>query len=359
MKNPFSLSPSPNRYRTRAPRFGRTDGVSPAKKDGAGAAGGYAPRNPANAAGTGTPGASGDAPQPNDAPETPSADPGSGGTPAAGGQQSSGTDQESGASGFEDYYNRLIAALRSYGIDMALPTLSELYDQLSSFLRPSVDAAIENRRSYGDTVMAELDADAYSRGMGGSSFLSGMKEREYNAAARDIAAMESNYNASLARYLYDASNELRQIQLRFEQMRREQEYELARDRERRAHEIALAEQRRQHELALARLRAQQSGRGNGSAGSDGGESGEALSEDDLRANYNAYVVYMECISEQDRYDMFHSNDPYWQRIRSEMASSLTSSAYSRLRSLYDPHYGNGRGGGRTGVNPTVAERMTD
>ena len=34
---------------------------------------------------------------------------------------------------------------------MSLPTLDELYSQLSAFLRPSVDAAIENRRRYGDT----------------------------------------------------------------------------------------------------------------------------------------------------------------------------------------------------------------
>ncbi|MBR5949487.1 MAG: hypothetical protein IKZ82_12705, partial [Clostridia bacterium] len=116
------------------------------------------------------------------------------------------------AGSFEDYYSRLIAALHSYGIDMALPTLDELYNQLSSFLRPSVDAAIEGRQRYGETVMAELDADAYSRGMGSSSYLSSMKNREYDDIANDIASMESSYNSTLAEYLYNASNELANIQ---------------------------------------------------------------------------------------------------------------------------------------------------
>lgn len=362
MKAMFNLGGSPRKYRTRAPRFPKTDGLSSLRKEPKGTVGGdNAPRNPANAPGAGETSPSGGAPMPADPPDTGS-DPGSSGGEGSGEAPSGSGAQQGGASGFDDYYNRLIAALRSYGVDMTLPTLEELYQQLSSFLRPSVDAAIANRRSYGDTVMAELDADAYSRGMGGSSYLSGMKNREYNAVASDIAAMESNYSASLARYLYNASNELQSIQLRFEQMRREQEYELQRERERRQHEAALQYQRQQHELALARLRAQSSGHSGSGSGSGSGpqqSSPQALSEDDLAANYNAYIVYMECISEQDRYNAFHSSDPYWQRIRSEMTSSLSGSAYARLRSLYDPRYGSGHGGGRTGTNPTVYERMTD
>ena len=74
----------------------------------------------------------------------------------------------SGGSGNGGNYASLIETLNRYGISFDLPSLSSLYSQLSAFLRPSVDAAIEDRRSYGDYTLAELDADAYSRGMGGS-----------------------------------------------------------------------------------------------------------------------------------------------------------------------------------------------
>ena len=66
-----------------------------------------------------------------------------------------------------------------------------------------MDSAIGNRREHGETTLAELDADAYSRGMGGSTYLSGMKRREYDAVAADIAMLEANYNAQLAKYLYE------------------------------------------------------------------------------------------------------------------------------------------------------------
>ena len=116
------------------------------------------------------------------------------------GNENSGTGSSSGS--FEDYYTRLLETLHGYGVALTLPTLEELYSQLEQFLRPAVDSAIDNRREHGETTLAELDADAYSRGMGGSTYLSGMKRREYDAVAADIAMLEANYNAHLAKYLY-------------------------------------------------------------------------------------------------------------------------------------------------------------
>ena len=81
-----------------------------------------------------------------------------------------------------------------------------------------MDSAIDNRREHGETTLAELDADAYSRGMGGSTYLSGMKRREYDAVAADIAMLEANYNAQLAKYLYEATQELAGIQQSFAEM---------------------------------------------------------------------------------------------------------------------------------------------
>lgn len=307
---------------------------------------------------------------------------GTGGNAGSGGSSgtNAGTGTGEGQSSFEDYYNRLIAALRSYGINMELPTLEELYDQLAAFLRPSVDSAIAGRHRQGETTLAELDADAYSRGMGGSSYLSGMKQREYDAAASDIAAMETNYNATLAQYLYNASNELADIQRQFEELRRQQEYEMQRlraqqqhelelARRREEHERALQREREQHELALQRMRAGQSGSGGyGSAQSGAGSAGSGVSHTpgEYRANYNAYTVYLQCVSEEERYSIFHSGSAYWQSIRDDMLSNLTPADYARLRSLFDPgsHGGSGHGGSANGnfgtrPNPMIPERMLD
>lgn len=153
------------------------------------------------------------------------------------GNENSGTGSSSGS--FEDYYTRLLETLHGYGVALTLPTLEELYSQLEQFLRPAVDSAIDNRREHGETTLAELDADAYSRGMGGSTYLSGMKRREYDAVAADIAMLEANYNAQLAKYLYEATQELAGIQQSF------------------------AEMQLRHRQDMQKLRAQQAGRGSG------------------------------------------------------------------------------------------------
>ncbi len=244
--------------------------------------------------------------------------------------------ENGGAQSFDDYYTRLIESLRSYGIELELPTLEELRDQLAAFLRPSVDEAIESRRRHGETAAAELDADAYSRGMGGSSYLSSMKNREQDAVERDIAGMERGYSATLAQYLYNASNELAGIQARFAQMRREQEYQLARQREQQRFELEMQRRRERHDREMQQLRSRNYGSGGSAAGD--GDGGETLSEKQYRANYNAYSIYFQYLSAVDRYKVFHSGGDYWQSVRDDMSKCLTAEALSELTRRYDPAY---------------------
>ncbi len=261
-----------------------------------------------------------------------------GGSSAAASAGSSGGSYEAGS--FDDYYNRLISALHSYGISMSLPTLDELYSQLAAFLRPSVDAAIENRRRYGDTAMAELDADAYSRGMGGSSYLSSMKNREQDSIARDIASLESGYTSTLAEYLYNASQELAGIQAQFAAMQLQHRYDMQK---------LHAQQQYAAAHAGSGSSAHGASAGNGlNGGAEGiADGGSVFTDEDYYANYSAYMVYFECISEQDRYNAFHSNLGYWAEIREDMRRCLTEEAYEQLRALYDPSCsGSGHHGGR-------------
>lgn len=302
------------------------------------------------------------------------------------------------AGSFEDYYSRLISALHSYGIDMALPTLDELYNQLSAFLRPSVDAAIAGRQKYGETVMAELDADAYSRGMGASSYLSSMKNREYDDIANDVAAMESNYNSTLAEYLYNASNELASIQAQFaeinrqhelemqrqlqqqayenERLRRQQEFEAEQERLRRAYEMERLRQQQEFERAMreasgagssgssggGRGSSNSSGTGGGSRGQSGkpkvdkagAGSGSGAGYTDTGSgsdsNYYNYTVYLNSLSSSDRSSVFNSSSAYWTAIREELRRNLSSAQYERLRAAFDPNYSGG-GGTSSGQTP--------
>ena len=79
-----------------------------------------------------------------------------------------------------------------------------LAERISAVLRPVYDRAIAaifrgNRRSD-----AELDADAISRGMGSSTFVSDLKRRQDSAAAEDARELETEYGAKLADQLYKA-----------------------------------------------------------------------------------------------------------------------------------------------------------
>ena len=124
---------------------------------------------------------------------------------AASGGTGSGTggnaDSSAAQLGFSDFYG---AARRAYA-----PALVELADfdseeeakDISGWLRPSYDDAIADRERRTDTYSAELDADALSRGMGRSTYVTDVKSRQQNEEARDIAALESDYGAKLLQYL--------------------------------------------------------------------------------------------------------------------------------------------------------------
>lgn len=241
---------------------------------------------------------------------------GANGTPAAQQSGSGNSDYGSGSDNngegsnlgyesgsFEDYYNSLIETLQHYGASLDLPSLDSIYAQLEAFLRPATDAAIEDRQEYGESVLAELDADAYSRGMGGSTYLSSMKAREYDVIARDIARLESNYNAELAKYMYDASMEFTRI--RTELM----EIELQ-------HRYAMEQLRYQHQLNA-------SGRGGGNSAGEG-SSGKGGND------YDSYYSYLVSLSTEDKWNFLNSKDSIWKNMRESAKASLSAEDYARL-----------------------------
>lgn len=230
--------------------------------------------------------------------------------------EGSNSGYESGS--FEDYYNSLIETLQHYGASLDLPSLDSIYAQLEAFLRPATDAAIEDRQEYGETVLAELDADAYSRGMGGSTYLSSMKAREYDAIARDIARLESSYNAELAQYMYDASMEFTRI--RTELM----EIELQ-------HRYAMEQLRYQHQLSS-------SGKGSGDSEGD-------ASSGNGGGDYESYYSYLASLSAEDKWNFLNSKDSIWKNMRESAKASLSAADYARLMREINAMMGGGNGSG--------------
>ena len=107
---------------------------------------------------------------------------------------------------YNRYYQQVLAGLQqSMGPQQ---TDSQLKNYLSRILRPSYDQAILQRQQQTGQANAAIDADAASRGMGTSTWVTDAKARQQNSEAADVAALNSNYNSSL----YDAL--LSQIQQR-------------------------------------------------------------------------------------------------------------------------------------------------
>ena len=77
----------------------------------------------------------------------------------------------------------------------------EIRSSVSAWLRPSYEQAITMRKEQTLTNKANLDADAIARGMGASTYVTDVKNRQQNAEASDIATMESDYGATLAKYV--------------------------------------------------------------------------------------------------------------------------------------------------------------
>ena len=80
----------------------------------------------------------------------------------------------------------------------------DLARQVSAYLRPYTENAINSRRKQTGRDRAAADVDAASRGMTSSTWLSDAKNRMSAAEASDIAAMENEYLGNLGQQVFNA-----------------------------------------------------------------------------------------------------------------------------------------------------------
>ena len=104
---------------------------------------------------------------------------------------------------YSEAYQRIFSSLPKQTITpteimLDAKTRESIANDVSAYLRPYYDMAAQERQQTAVQSRAELDADAYSRGMGSSTWLTDKKSRESMAAASDIASINAQYGAALS-----------------------------------------------------------------------------------------------------------------------------------------------------------------
>lgn len=222
------------------------------------------------------------------------------------------------------YYDQALSLYAPPTIQAYTPPRAEIEKDVEASLRPATDQAIASRRARGEANMAELDADAASRGMGASTYVTSVKGREMANTERDVALLESNYAASLservASYLQYYANLDLQAQMQNAQ-------------------LAYNAQNAAASLAAQWYAAYQSANAASSAASaPKRRSNGSAAEDDAYfsmtpAEYRGFVLRM---SEADRRLLYSSGSEHWKECRDELYGVLGTAGYAALEAEANP-----------------------
>ena len=240
------------------------------------------------------------------------------------------------ASIYGSFYDQALSMFSVPTVSVPTPSRAEIQADVAASLRPATDQAIETRRAQGESNMAELDADAASRGMGASTYVTSVKQREMASTERDVALLESNYAAALAErvasYLQYYANLSLQAQMQNAQMQYNAQNAAA-------------------SLASQWTAAYQSAHAAGSAATTGKRSAGSAKDDTAYfsmtpSEYEDFVMRM---GQEDRILLFSSDATRWKESREELYDALGSSGYASLKAKAMPTQS--RILGRTGVWP--------
>lgn len=104
---------------------------------------------------------------------------------------------------FQRFYKQILEGMSPETIDYKAPTAEEIAAQISEYLRPAVDQQIRNRQLATGRQRAQTDADAASRGILASTWVTDIKNRLMQNESADIAAAESDYRSQLLQGVYN------------------------------------------------------------------------------------------------------------------------------------------------------------
>ena len=120
---------------------------------------------------------------------------------AGGGSEAASISDEDVLSGLiDEMYGRFAPQEVAYDASSE----EEIRASVAAWLRPNYEKAIANRQEQTRRNKANLDADAIARGMGASTYVTDVKNRQQNAESGDIASLEADYGATLSKYVLDS-----------------------------------------------------------------------------------------------------------------------------------------------------------
>lgn len=123
---------------------------------------------------------------------------------------------------FDSLFSEMLAYYTPVTVNYQPMTAETIRAHLADWLRPKYDQAIDRRREQTALSRAAIDADAYARGMGSSTYVTDVKEQGFRAQERDISDLEASYGATLAEHLYEAVQQEADRVLEVEQFNAEQ-----------------------------------------------------------------------------------------------------------------------------------------
>lgn len=118
---------------------------------------------------------------------------------------------------YKNYVSELQNLLGANEISYSPTSEAQYASMIQQALRPGYDLAISQRKDAAKSSKAEIDADAAARGMGSSTWVTDVKDRQNQYAADDIATLEGKYAAAYASQLMDALNAEKKNQLAVDQ----------------------------------------------------------------------------------------------------------------------------------------------
>ena len=123
---------------------------------------------------------------------------------------------------FEELFSEMLTRYTPETVTFEPMDAEEIRSMLIEWLRPAYEQAIARRKEQTARYNAELDADAWARGMGTSTYVTDVKDRAFTHEARDVSDLEGEYAASLASRLYDAMQSQQEQKLETDRFNAEQ-----------------------------------------------------------------------------------------------------------------------------------------
>ena len=235
---------------------------------------------------------------------------------------------------FESLFSEMLAHYMPETVEFTPLSEDVLRDTIRNWLRPAYEQAIEARRDQTQRYNAELDADAWSRGMGQSTYLTDVKERQYRGEARDVDALESDYASTLAGHLYDAMQKQQEAQLEVDRFNAEQINH--------AREQAMSAAQALYNSYLSR--ASHSGSGRQSVDTTDEETASSVdpllqnllaSQQDMpKTDYRTVANALARMSPIERGKLYNRSDPTYLSLRSEILMSLGPEAFNTLMQTF-------------------------